>query len=88
MKTIEFKIDQMFRMPTGEVLKIKELNPESNFSCRLFGLNKEWTDYYIHGAVDRLHLFFTEGKAEFVKNDDYPMEPVKETKRRMVGNEI
>lgn len=69
---IEFKVDQMFKMPTGEVLKIKKLGKKS-FSCRLFGLKGAWTEFYIEGSSDKLHMFFNHG-ATFVKPDDYPNE--------------
>ena len=71
---IEFKEGQMFKMPTGEVLKIKDLGRDE-FACRLFGLKGAWTDFHVKGEVEKLHLFFTEGGAEFVDAKDYGLEP-------------
>ena len=76
---LEFKIGTMFKMPTGEVLKIKKLDDENGFfEARLFGLKGQWTDYAVEGPQDNLHLFFTDGGAVFVNELDYPPEPVKD----------
>ena len=73
---LDLSIGKMFKMPTGEVLKIEKINDEDGeFACRLLGLTGEWTNYRIEGKSDDFHKFFTEGGAVFVDSGDYPDEP-------------
>jgi hypothetical protein len=73
---VELQVGSMFKMPTGEVLKIKSMkNSKGNFVARLFGLKGKWTQYAIEGEADAIHKFFTEGGAKLVSNSDYPEEP-------------
>lgn len=70
------KVGTMFKMPSGEVLKVKSLkNSKGNFVARLFGLKGEWTDYFIEGESKKLNEFITEGNAQIVSSKSYPVEP-------------
>ena len=73
-------VGQMWKFPTGEVLKFKNLcNGDNEFEARLFSLRKVWSRYYIKGSIFNLEPWLKEAGATLVNESDYPPEPDDET---------